>query len=129
MNAFNRQTMQVLYTWVISLSIKRKCTSCNTITCYNILLSLHCFIQLRNRQCAIVFNWELQMKLERKPIKVWSSLTPTSISQMPKKTSSVYRVCLRCMTWMWQNSLNMDSNVVFGMFGNGLPNQSSEFLW
>ena len=31
--------------------------------------------------CYIVFNWEIQMKSERKPIKVWSTYSPTSFSQ------------------------------------------------
>ena len=38
------------------------------------------FIQYSNRQCTIVVNWELQMKSERKPIKVWSTSSPASYS-------------------------------------------------
>ena len=81
MNASKRQKIQVLHTWVISLEIKRKGIHATELHEIIFCKIIPCLIQLSNGQCEIVFNWELQMKSERKCIKVWSMYSPTSFSQ------------------------------------------------
>ena len=70
----------------------------------------------------VCFNLKLQMKSKRKQIQVWFYVF-TNHFKYAWKTSQ-----LCCMTWMWQNNLIMHFNVIFGMCGNDLPNQESEFL-
>ena len=64
------------------------------------MLSILCFIQFSNRQCAIVFDWKLQMKSERKPIKVWPLYIPTSFSQYIPTSFSQYA---------WENIFSLKS--------------------
>ena len=60
--------------------------SCNTLSWNNILWSILCVRQFSNRQCVIVFNWELQIKSERNPFKVWSSYTTATATSFSLKS-------------------------------------------
>ena len=70
--------MQDVHTWVISLRIKKGAFMKHNLT-------LPCFIQFSSRRHAFVFNLELEMKSERKLIKVWSTYSQTSFSRYERK--------------------------------------------
>ena len=44
------------------------------------LVKFTLFYKIKYRQCPIAFNRELQIKSKRKPIKVWSTYSPTETS-------------------------------------------------
>ena len=92
-------------------------------------------VLLSNRQCAIVFNWELQMISERTPIKVWSSYTPTSFSL--RGVEWVHCLFLfplfygkygcHMQNWVFLRSLGtlLQKNVIVFFFGNHISNWRS----